>query len=99
MKKNIIEVFRQVMGRSLTDLDLLDLAQLPKRVCKMDQAKIFRYNQTISSFQLGQITEEQCLHRMRTLTGLMQHDVAVIVKNLKAKSTYPILNKSDGLKF
>ena len=99
MTKSMIDVFRQVIGKDLSELDLLDLAQLPKRVCEMDQVKIFRYNQTIRSFQLGQITKEQCSHRLRTLTGLMQHEVAVIVKNLDAKSIHPIPNKSDGLKF
>jgi len=91
MSKSMIEVFRQAMGKGLLELDLLDLAQLPKTTHKLNQTEISKYNKTVESFLAGNLTEETFTHRARVITGMNKRDVEKILSNLRTNQIYPLI--------
>ena len=92
-KKSLGEVFSNAMRSSMRELDLWDLAQLPKKRQEMTPQLISKYRETITDFLEEKIDEEKCVRRMRALTGMNAHETDSLVINLKKRQIFALKSK------
>ena len=92
-KKSLGEVFSKAMRSSMRELDLWDLAQLPKKRQEMTPQLISKYRETVTDFLEEKIDEEKCVRRMRALTGMNAHETDSLVINLKKRQIFALKSK------
>ena len=92
-KKSLGEVFSNAMRSSMRELDLWDLAQLPKKRQEMTPQLISKYRETVTDFLEEKIDEEKCVRRMRALTGMNAHETDSLVINLKKRQIFALKSR------
>ncbi|MDB2637880.1 hypothetical protein N9Y91_02620 [Alphaproteobacteria bacterium] len=92
-KKSLGDVFSNAMRSSMRELDLWDLAQLPKKRREMTPQLISKYRETVTDFLEEKIDEEKCVRRLRALTGLNAHETYSLITKLKKKQVFALKSK------
>ena len=92
-KKSLGEVFSKAMRSSMRELDLWDLAQLPKKRREMTPQLISKYRETVTDFLEEKIDEEKCVRRLRALTGSNAHETYFLITKLKKKQVFALKSK------
>ena len=92
-KKSLGDVFSNAMRSSMRELDLWDLAQLPKKRQEMTPQLISKYRETVTDFLEEKIDDEKCVRRMRALTGMNAHETDSLVINLKKRRIFALKSK------
>ena len=92
-KKSLGEVFSNAMRSSMRELDLWDLAQLPKKRQEMTPQLISKYRETVTDFLEEKIDEEKCVRRMRALTGMNAHETDSLIISLKKRQIFALQSR------
>ncbi|MDC0493846.1 hypothetical protein OAO72_06090 [Alphaproteobacteria bacterium] len=93
MKKSLGEVFSNAIRTSMQELDLWDLAQLPKNRQEMTPQIIAKYQETVTDFLAEKIDDEKCVHRLRALTGMNANETVSLLIELKERRIIALKSK------
>jgi hypothetical protein len=93
MKKNLGEVFSNAIRMSMQELDLWDLAQLPKNRQAMTPQIIAKYQETVTDFLAEKIDDEKCVRRLRALTGMNANETVSLLIELKERRIIALKSK------
>ena len=93
MKKSLGEVFSNAIRTSMQELDLWDLAQLPKNRKEMTPQIIAKYQETVTDFLAEKIDDEKCVHRLRALTGMNANETVSLLIELKERRIIALKSK------
>ena len=92
-KKSLSDVFGKAIRAGVQELDLWDLAQLPKKRQNITPPIIVKYRETIADFLADKMDEEKCAHRLRVLTGMSARETDSLIIKLKERQIIALKSK------